>query len=39
LQERLQQLADEQGEVFPPPTAQAQEAEPAKRAGKNRTKG
>ena len=37
LQERLQQLADEQGEVFPPGPSQASRSQPAQRVGKRKT--
>jgi len=37
LEERLQQLADQSSEVFPPPSAQAPLAHSAKRSRKNRT--
>jgi hypothetical protein len=33
LQERLQELAQESGEVFPPPATSAKAAKPAKRTG------
>jgi hypothetical protein len=36
LQERLQQLARESSEVFPPPAAQAPCADAAKRVGRNK---
>ena len=36
LQERLQQLADQQSEIFPPQAAKAPQARSAKRTGKNR---
>ena len=39
LEERLQELADEQGEAFPPRAAQASKAQPAKRTGKHKSKG
>jgi|HubBroStandDraft_5_1064220.scaffolds.fasta_scaffold1852052_1 hypothetical protein len=39
LEERLQELADQQGEVSPPGAAQASKAHPAKRAGKPPAKG
>ena len=38
LEERLQELADQQGEAFPPPAAQASKADAAKRAGKHQSK-
>ena len=38
LEERLQQLADEQSKVFPPSAAQASKAEPAQRTGKDKSK-
>lgn len=37
LEERLQELADQQGEVFPPWAAQASKAHPEKRTGKNKS--
>jgi hypothetical protein len=37
LQERLQQLADEQGEVFPPGPSQASGSQSAQRVGKRKT--
>jgi hypothetical protein len=37
LEERLQELADQQGEVFPPRSAQASKAHPAKRTGKGKS--
>ena len=37
LQERLQELAQESGEVFPPPATSAKAAEPAKRTGGGKT--
>jgi hypothetical protein len=37
LEERLQALADQQGEVFPPRAAQASQAHPAKRTGKDKS--
>ena len=39
LEERLQELADQQGEAFPPKSAQATQAYPAKRTGKHKFKG
>jgi hypothetical protein len=39
LEERLQELADQQGETFPPRSAQASKAHPAKRTGKHPPKG
>jgi hypothetical protein len=39
LEERLQELADQQGEAFPPRAAQASKADAAKRVGKNKSKG
>jgi hypothetical protein len=39
LEERLQELADQQGEVFPPRAAQAAKAHPAKRVGKDKSQG
>jgi len=39
LEERLQELADQQGEAFPPPAAQASKAHPAQRVGKRKSKG
>jgi hypothetical protein len=39
LEERLQELADQHGEVFPPEPAQAPEAPPAKRTGKRKSHG
>ena len=39
LEERLQELADQQGEAFPPRTAQAPKAHPAQRTGKHKSKG
>ena len=39
LEERLQELADQQGGVFPPEAAQAPKAHPAKRTGKHKSKG
>jgi hypothetical protein len=39
LEERLQELADQQGEAFPPQPAQASKADPAKRIRKRRSKG
>ena len=39
LEERLQELADQQGEAFPPPTTQASKAHPSKRTGKRQSKG
>ena len=39
LQERLQQLAEEQSEVFPPATAAQPKSEAAKRAGNNKAQG
>jgi hypothetical protein len=38
LEERLQELADQQGEAFPPQPAQASKAHPAKRVGKPKSK-
>jgi hypothetical protein len=38
LEERLQQLADQQSEVFPPPATQASPVKAPKRTGKNKTK-
>ena len=37
LEERLQELADQQGEVFPPRAAQASKAHPTKRTGKDKS--
>ena len=37
LQERLQQLAEQSGEVFPPPAASAKAAKAAKRTGPSKT--
>jgi len=37
LQERLQQLADQHGEVSPPKATAKKKAHPAKRTGPNRT--
>jgi hypothetical protein len=39
LEERLQQLANQQGEAFPPRAAQASKTHPAKRTGKHQSKG
>lgn len=39
LEERLQELADQQGEAFSPPAAQTSKAQPAKRTGKHQPKG
>jgi hypothetical protein len=39
LEERLQELADQQGEAFPPQAAQASKAHAAKRTGKRKSKG
>jgi len=39
LEERLQELADQQGEAFPPRAAQASKAHPAQRTGKRKAKG
>jgi hypothetical protein len=39
LQERLQQLAEEQGEVFPPGPTQVADGEPAQRVRRSKTKG
>jgi hypothetical protein len=39
LEERLQELADQQGEAFPPPAAQASKAHSTKRTGNRKTKG
>ena len=39
LQERLQELAQQHGEVFPPKAVQAAAARIAERIGKNRTGG
>ncbi len=39
LEERLQELADQQGEVFPPESAQGSKAHAAKRTGKHKAKG
>ena len=39
LEERLQELADQQGEVFPPPAAQASKAQPAQRTGRHKSNG
>jgi hypothetical protein len=39
LEERLQELADQQGEAFPPRAAKASKAHPAKRTGKHQAKG
>jgi hypothetical protein len=36
LQERLQQLADQHGEVFPPQATPKKKTHPAKRTGPNR---
>lgn len=37
LQERLQQLAEESGEVFPPPATSAKTPEPAQRTRRGKT--
>ena len=37
LEERLQELADQQGEAFPPRAAQASKAHPAQRTGKDKS--
>jgi hypothetical protein len=37
LEERLQELADQQGEAFPPRAAQAAKAHPAQRTGKDKS--
>ena len=37
LQERLQQLAEQSGEVFPPPTTSAKAPDTAKRVGRGKT--
>ena len=39
LEERLQELADQQGEVFPPPAAQTSKAHAAQRTGKHQPEG
>jgi hypothetical protein len=39
LEERLQELADQQGEVFPPPSTPGSKADAAKRVGKHPPKG
>jgi len=39
LEERLQELADGSGEVFPPPAATAQARYPAPRTGRGKTEG
>jgi hypothetical protein len=39
LEERLQELADQQGEAFPPKAAQGSKADAAKRTGKHQPKG
>ena len=39
LEERLQKLADQQGETFPPLAAQTSKAHPAKRTGNHKPKG
>jgi hypothetical protein len=39
LAERLQELADQQGEVFPPRAAQTSKAHPAQRTRKHKSKG
>jgi hypothetical protein len=39
LEERLQELADQQGGTFPPRAAQASKAHLAKRTGKNKSQG
>jgi hypothetical protein len=39
LQERLQKLAEESGEVFPPPATPAKAAQPAKRTGRAKAAG
>ena len=39
LEERLQELAEEQGEVFSPRAAQASKTQPAKRTGQDKSKG
>jgi hypothetical protein len=39
LQERLQQLADEQSEVFPPEPKQGASGQPAQRIRRGKTKG
>ena len=36
-EERLQELADQQGEAFPPQAAQASKAHPAQRTGKDKS--
>jgi hypothetical protein len=38
LEERLQQLADRHGEVFPPPAAPAKAADAAKRVGRRKAR-
>jgi len=37
LQERLQELAEQSGEVFPPPAMSAKTSNTAKRTGRNKT--
>jgi hypothetical protein len=37
LEERLQKLAEESGEVFPPPATSATNPKPAKRTGRGKT--
>ena len=39
LEARLQELAHQQGEVFPPRAAQASKAHPAQRTGKHKSEG
>ncbi len=39
LQERLQQLAEQQGEAFPPRATPASPTHPAQRTGKSKPKG
>jgi len=39
LEERLQELADQPGEVFPPAAAQTSKAHPAQRTGQRKSKG
>ena len=39
LEERLQELADQQGEVFSPGSASAKKTYPAQRTGKRKLKG
>lgn len=39
LQERLQKIAEESGEVFPPPATPTKAAELAKRTGRGKTPG